>query len=263
MKITHSLVIAVGAVSSVVVPAAAADETVPLAAPEIRIDGASEQRGWYLRGDVGYGLWRDAGTPQHTGAQGVSTSFDEARFGRPVAGAIGVGYRVNDIFRADITGELFASKMDGTIDVAEPCSGSTVSGTTCSYGGEADFHAYGLMLNGYIDIANVVGFTPYVGAGIGMMRVVWDDFSGAAACSGVACGTDDTTSVLQNGESSWRFSYALMAGVTYALTDRLKLDVGYRYSDIAGGPMFRSAAGDAEDDGIRRHEVRVGLNLSF
>lgn len=263
MKRIHVLIIAAGAVWPGAEIAAASDDAVLSNAPEITIDGESAQSGWYLRGDVGYAHWRSAGSPEYTGDATGRASFDESRFGRPLAGALGLGYRINDMFRTDVTAEFFASDMEGDFDAARPCSASSPAGTTCAYDGAADVRAYGLMLNGYLDIANVAGFTPYVGAGVGVTRVVWDDFSADSACIGAACGAGGSDTASFSGKSDWRFSYALMAGVTYALTDRVKLDVGYRYSDIAGGPMFRSADGDADDDGFRRHEVRAGIHIGF
>ena len=40
------------------------------------------------------------------------------------------------------------------------------------------------------------------------------------------------------GEDGWRFTYALMAGVAYDLSNNFKLDVGYKYRSIDGGDMF-------------------------
>lgn len=254
MKPNHMLIMAAGLLWLEAGAASATDNAVPLDAPEITIDRHSAATGWYLRGDIGYALWKSAGTPGYSDEVTGASGFDDTRFGRPVAGSLGLGYRINDMFRADLTGEYFASDMEGAFDASGPCSASSPAGTSCAYDGAADMRAYGLMLNGYLDIANVAGFTPYVGAGVGVTRVAWADFHADSA------GSD---SVSLGGESSWRFSYALMAGVTYALSDRVKLDLGYRYSDIAGGPMFRSAVGDADDGGFRRHEVRAGIRIGF
>ena len=263
MKPNHILIMAAGLLSLGAGAAGAADNAVPLDAPEITIDRSGPVTGWYLRGDVGYAPWRSAGTPGYSDdATGVS-AFDGSRFGRPVAGSLGLGYRINDMFRADLTGEYFAGDMEGAFDASGPCLSSSPAGTSCVHDGAADMRAYGVMLNGYLDIANVAGFTPYVGAGVGVTRVSWDDFHADSTCVGAACAGAGSDRTSFGGESSWRFSYALMAGVTYALSDRVKLDLSYRYSDIAGGPMFRSADGDADDDGLRRHEVRAGIRIGF
>ena len=59
---------------------------------------------------------------------------------------------------------------------------------------------------------------------------------------------------------------SLMAGASYCVTDRVKLDVGYRYSHIQGGRMFEfdaSSAGPGFDHGFDTHEVRGGLRYQF
>ncbi|RVP43392.1 porin family protein, partial [Sinorhizobium meliloti] len=55
----------------------------------------------------------------------------------------------------------------------------------------------------------------------------------------------------------------LMAGVSYDVTDRLKFDAGYRYSQIADGDMFGSGGAKGHDDGLSRHEFRVGLRFAL
>src|SRR5258707_557319 len=93
-----------------------------------------------------------------------------------------------------------------------------------------------------------------VGAGIGGARVKWDDVR------------DPNTTEFNPGVSSWRFAYALMAGASYCLTDKLILDAGYRFSHIQGGRMFEwdaSSSGPGFDRGINTHEVRGGLRYQF
>jgi opacity protein-like surface antigen len=121
------------------------------------------------------------------------------------------------------------------------------------------------MANGYVDLATVAGLTPYLGAGLGVTQLRWSDVSlrtscvpGAAGCSGAA-----PLNQSFDGKSSWRFTYALMAGVSYDMTERLKLDVGYRYSQIADGGIFNSSDIDGLDDGLARHEIRAGLRMSL
>ena len=86
----------------------------------------------------------------------------------------------------------------------------------------------------------------------------WDDLNN----------TIDGVTTVHDGAENWRFAWALMAGTSYCLTDKLKLDVGYRYSHINGGRMFELApvagsAGPGFDDGFNVHEVRAGLRYQF
>ncbi|MCA1406107.1 porin family protein [Ensifer sp. IC3342] len=254
----------------------AADDEL-LDAPEITISPeGSDVSGLYLRGDIGYAPWREEGDPSYRtfdpGTNSYNTvPFDNARFAKPISGTIGIGYRFNDVVRADITAEYFEGRFDGSSLSASPCAGQG-AGTSCAFSHDANFSALGLMANGYVDLATLAGFTPYLGAGIGATNINWNTVRETATClpgGGACAGGAGATSY--EGEDSWRFTYALMAGVSYDITDRLKLDLGYRYSRIADGGMFgfgaealagaRGAKG--HDDGLSRHEIRAGLRFAL
>ena len=68
-----------------------------------------------------------------------------------------------------------------------------------------------IMLNAYYDIETGTKFTPYVGAGLGMARL---KLKGADV-----------------SESSNEFVWQLGLGVSYAATDNVSVDLGYRYVD--------------------------------
>ncbi|SDA83544.1 Opacity protein [Sinorhizobium sp. NFACC03] len=256
--------------------ALAADEDL-LNAPEITIEKETVgTSAIYLRGDIGYAPWRGEGDPYYrTFGAGTltydSVSFDNARFDKPFSGSLGVGYQFTDTFRADLTADYFEGRFSGSSSSASPCVGQG-AGTSCAFSTGADYSALGLMANAYVDFGTLAGFTPYVGGGIGATRLNWDTAIERATCvaGGGACG-GSPTSTSYEGRDSWRFTYALMAGVSYDLSEQLKLDVGYRYSHIADGEMFGfgaealvGAAGDKGfDDGLSRHEIRAGLRFSF
>ncbi|TCM53577.1 opacity protein-like surface antigen [Rhizobium sp. PP-F2F-G48] len=224
-------------------PAAQAEDVL-LSAPEVTIAAETVSTGLYLRADLGVAAFRpDAGSDLSVG--GTRSRFDDDRFDRPVSGTLGLGYRFTDILRADITADLFEGRFSGTSDA---------TGTIARY--RADLRGVGIMANGYVDLATVAGFTPYLGAGIGATSLDWNDVT--AKSGGVPISGSDYA-----GDSSWRFTYALMAGASYDLTERLKLDISYRYSDIASGDMFARAGETARDDGLSRHEVRAGLRFQL
>jgi opacity protein-like surface antigen len=256
--------------------AEAADEDL-LDAPEITISPETTDGGrFYLRGDIGYAPWRDEGDPFYRTFDAGSGSdssipFDSARFAKPVSGAIGAGYQFTDVFRADVTAEYFEGRFDGRSLTANPCAGEGV-GTSCAFSHSANFSALGLMANGYVDLATLAGFTPYLGAGIGATHIDWKTVRESSACvaGGGAC-SGATGGASYEGRDSWRFTYALMAGLSYDVTDRLKFDMGYRYSHIAGGDMFGfgverlagATGAKGRDDGLSRHEIRLGMRFAF
>jgi opacity protein-like surface antigen len=265
-----STIILATAASLVLLGGPAKAEDPPIAeAPEVSIAGDASALGWYLRGDLGYAPWTGDEAPAYrfddTGGATVGGEFDSARFSRPISGGAGIGYQFTDIWRADLTGDFFKSDFTGTARTDRPCAASAPTGTGCASDVNADLRAYGVMTNGYADLATIAGITPYVGAGIGITNVRWGNVrsqagcvDGASTCSGVTFTPQDF-----NGENSWRFTYALMAGFSYEITDNIKIDFGYRFSDIAGGRMFEVSSGTSgRDDGLTRHEIRIGLRIA-
>jgi opacity protein-like surface antigen len=250
------------------------------AAPEIKMPEVNVKtaQGWYVRGDAGYAVGTDHHAPSiraydSTSGDYGSQSFDNSRFdGSDLTGGIGIGYQFNDLIRADVTGDLFDGDFDGRFADDSPCSGGA-AGTGCRGKSSSSFRAGSLMVNGYVDLGTVAGFTPYLGAGIGATRVNWDSVDTVSACvdGAVGCGGAANIGTRYPGESSWRMTYALMAGVSYDIAPNMKVDLGYRYSHVAGGDMFGYSAADSaagaegsmgHDGGLARHEIRVGLRIT-
>lgn len=234
--------------------------------------------GWYLRGDVGYNFstegsassfrtWDFVAPPGYN-----SVSYSSSDFDSDVTWGLGMGYQFNDWFRA----EALATYMNGTFDGRSnsgtvPCTG-VVAATGCATDGSADFTAWGVMANGYVDLGTYSGFTPYVGAGIGYTLVDYDNYVTTESCVGGGCGGPAPFTTTHPGEDSWRFTYALMAGVAYEFTRNLKLDMGYKYTNVDGGDMYSfdgdsTAAGasgtQGTDDGFSTHQILASLRYAL
>lgn len=236
--------------------------------------------GWYLRGDLGYSLETSGAATRFTvfdpgpPATYSSSAFDGSGLNSDWSGSIGIGYNFTDYLRADATFDYTNGEFGGATSSAFPCPGFP-AGTSCASSDSADFKGYGFMANAYLDLGTVAGLTPYVGAGLGMTQIRWGDLTGRSRCvaGAAACPPAATLApVTHPGENEWRFTYALMAGISYDLTDNLKLDVGYRYQNIDSGAMFgydaatqlAGAVGvQAEDEGFEKHEIRAGLRYSL
>jgi opacity protein-like surface antigen len=209
--------------------------------------------GWYIRGDLDY-HWSD-----FQGAEYITYgccvpdpgtgSFASGDLDGSWSLGAGVGYQITSYLRTDLTVDYwFDSDFEG----------STVGlcgGVTCVSSDSSSYNAWVLLANAYADLGTWYGFTPYVGAGIGGAHVSWDDLGNTIA----------GTTTVHEGSEDWRFAWALMAGTSYCLTDQLKLDVGYRYTNVDGGRMFELAngAGPGFDDGFNVHEARAGLRYDF
>jgi len=230
------------AIAALVATSAVASDIEVIDAPEIDVSESVAAEGWYIRGDLGYSGWIKGGRPRMTEA-GISREFDERRFSRPFSYGAGIGYQFNDLMRADVTADFSRDDFSGS---------AACAGGPCAF--KADYSAAGVMANGYVDLGTLAGFTPYIGAGLGATYLDW----GKADCSGVGCVGSSLA-----GQDGLRFTYALMAGASMDLTSRVKLDFGYRFSDIAGGKAFRSGGGDVDirDRGLQKHEFRIGLRV--
>lgn len=250
--------------------------------PPIYVDKVPEYKpveigsGWYLRGDLGYSLstkardaftYRtfDAGPP----ASYSSDTFDSVDLSQDLNFGLGFGYHFNDWLRSDVTLERVALDFNGTRTSTTPCG---AGGTGCRTEDESSLYGYSAMLNGYVDLGTFVGVTPYVGAGAGYTYVKWDAMRSDAYCTGAGCVTSFQETTEHSGETSWRFTYALMAGFAYDVTRNLKVDIGYKYRRISSGDMFGWSSADSmngatgvqgHDGGFSQHEVHVGLRYEL
>lgn len=226
------------------------------APPPVYEQPVADVGGWYIRGDIDYhksdvrGIDYTTYTicPCNVVTPG-SNSFDSGKLKGGFSLGGGVGYKINDHFRTDLTADYwFKSNFNGSTSGVDSGGNPTTSVEV------SKMSAFLLLANAYVDIGTYHGITPYVGAGIGGAHVKWDTVY------------DPNTAETNPGSSNWRFAYALMAGASYCLTDKIILDAGYRFSHIQGGRMFEwdaSSAGPGFDRGINTHEVRGGLRYQF
>ncbi len=205
--------------------------------------------GWYIRGDVDYHRIKLRDTIY--AVSGGTSSFATTDLKNSWSLGGGVGYNVSRNFRVDLTADYwmkssFRGSTVGTCGFpAVPCNSTDTSSV----------RALVLLANAYADLGTYSGFTPYVGAGVGVAHIKWDNLTN----------DDGTVVTIHQGQKSMRGALALMAGASYCLTDKIELDGGYRFTRISGGDMFGFAnnAGPGYDKGFNTHEVRAGLRYSF
>ncbi|GLK79886.1 outer membrane protein [Methylopila turkensis] len=197
---------------------------------------------WYLRGDVGYKVYRDPDTRFH------GTKFKEEDLNDTAVIGGGVGYKFNEWFRADVTLDYeFKSKFDGKLD----CFGCTTAGL---YSDErAKISALTPLVNVYADLGTWYGITPYVGAGIGASYIMVDNYRYT---------NPNGTGGKIKGDNNWDFSWALMAGIGYNVSENLVVDAGYRYLNLGDGKTKKF--GGVNDKPVKfkdleAHEFRVGV----
>jgi opacity protein-like surface antigen len=201
----------------------------PLAEP------AASSSGWYLRGDVGVGI-----SPQpdlYSQETNVPKSFIHRDLAdAPFIGA-GIGYQFNDYLRADLTGEYHGSRrLRGTAFYQSTYSGRP-SHNYASYDG--DLRTFAVMANAYIDLGSYWGVTPYVGGGIGAAYNRLSTIKTATqfmVSDNASTFANPTPQPASGGympaRGEWSFAWALHTGMTWDVSPRFKVDLGYSYKDL-------------------------------
>ncbi|MER8444484.1 outer membrane beta-barrel protein [Mesorhizobium sp. M1066] len=284
MTLTSRMALALGALALLpLTPVHAADYD-----PPIYVDQAPDYvpvevgSGWYLRGDLGYAFNKPYEFSETPAGLVTDTS--------PLSGSIGMGYHFNDYFRGELNFGLlptskFASKFDSTCDGTQTVSVTSGGSTSvfagpstrgCEGSNDGNNKAYDVMASAFVDLGTYVGFTPYVGGGVGIAYSTYKYAEGARNCQNSSTTSGTTTTIFEcddpNGydgttqsEKQFSFAYTLGAGFAYQVSKNVAVDVGYQYTalpsakyvtaDDVGNPVFKN--------GIDYHQVKVGLRYDL
>jgi opacity protein-like surface antigen len=219
-----------GATALALAPAVARGADMPVPPPMFRAPIVEDYGAWYLRGDIGI-------TNQHvkrldSPAPGFDTTtmlvqgFDSAGlFG------VGVGYKFNNWFRTDVTGEYRAKARFSALDIF-PCTNPPSAGCAPTPGFETDQFVgtkseWLFLFNAYLDLGTWHSVTPFVGAGIGFDRMTFGNFTDTNIFEN-AIG-------FSNNNSKWNFAWALHAGLSYQVTPNFTVELAYRYTYLGNG----------------------------
>lgn len=201
---------------------------------------------WYLRGDVGYTHHKRPEADFTLAA--IEGNMARERFNDTAVLGAGIGYRFSPLFRADVTMDhRFDARFKGLPSDATIAAGSVFD--------RGHFQSSTLMLNAYADLGTHAGFTPYVGAGIGVARNILSDYTRT---------TDGGLVERLSGDDDYDLAWAVMAGVGYKLSNNFTLDLGYRYVNLGDVKTrgYDSGAG-VDVESIGAHEVRFGVRYAF
>lgn len=254
----------------------AAATTALLAAPSLAM---AQDSGVYIKGQVGYGVVTDADlvagpTAPNSLVGGVAGQGN-------LAIALGLGYDFGENWRVELEGETLYNDL------------GSINGQPSSF---AKLRADTLRLNLLYDFSNFGRWEPYVGAGVGLTRgkltAGATDFvndTGNILIRSLACvgnspppatisglGTPITTARgCQVSDRDTNFSWNLMAGLGYDITDNLSWDTNYTYTDIGDfnydgvyntanpvdGPLFGGL--ETQLEGAATHVLKTGFRYRF
>jgi opacity protein-like surface antigen/outer membrane protein OmpA-like peptidoglycan-associated protein len=209
---------------------------------------SADDAGWYVRGNVGYGISNNL---DMTGAL-VGDVEGEGN----VAGSLGIGYDFGNNWRLELDGAQLWDDL-GAISEASN-SAANVRYTTG-------------MLNALYDFDEFGAWAPYVGAGIGLaktsLHAAAHSFPNATPgfpqVNNPACPNFDTCAFT---DSDSGVAWQLIAGLGYGITDNLTWDTQYRYLNASKGDFDGLGAGAAASTTLERtgaHMLMTGFRYSF
>jgi opacity protein-like surface antigen len=194
---------------------------------------AEDFGGWYLRGDIGFSNQQVKSLNNVLDANSL-TSVQRLGFDTGGIFGLGVGYQINNWFRADVTGQYRGrSNFHGTDNITFNNGGTTGFGADTYNASKSEWL---VLANAYVDLGTWWCVTPFVGAGVGGSRVTISNFTDQSVGSlfppgtGVGAGTayGDTA-------SKWNFAWALHTGLAYKVNPGLTVELGYSYVNLGDG----------------------------
>ena len=186
--------------------------------------------GWYLRGDIGISNQK---VKRLDNALDATLLSQTQRLGFDSAGifGLGAGYRFNNWFRADITGEYRAGATFSGLDLNTFSDGGLLANGADNY--RAIKSEWLFMGNAYADLGTWWCITPFVGVGIGTARVQIANFTDQGLTVGGT--TPGPSSAYADTASRWNFAWAVHAGLAYQITPSMTMELAYRYLDMGDG----------------------------
>ena len=273
--------------------------------------------GWYIRGELGLNL--DGLQDVSIYGNPVTSIYHDNNYTDKIHFYGAVGYRLNSFLRVESglgrlagtdysTSQLMYEDPTGLDpnplavgpDDPNPCNGwGTFVGvdpdgneytyidddfiTNCINQDSVRYDITYAMTHVYADLGNWHGFSPFVGAGVGIGRLSWREELDSVLCVpqsadvreegcrayGVADQPGPNEPYTQPGTVTegvdYRLGFALTAGLGYAITPNTTVELAYRYMNF--GTSLLSTTGTTgtglSASGYGTHQVNLGLRYSI
>jgi len=222
--------------------------------------------GWYLRGEIGFSNQRTSGVHYtRESAYTPMTSFSQtSAFDTAGIFGVGVGYRFNNWFRADVTGQYRGNaNFKGTDRFNATAFGVPYSGIDNYSASKSEWL---VLANAYVDLGTWWCITPFIGAGVGGARVTISNFTD----TGINSFTGFPSFASASSASKWNFAWAAHAGLAYQVNPDLVLELAYSYVDMGEGRTGVLSAYDGTTTGnyykfkdITSHDLKLGVRWNF
>ena len=237
--------------------------------------GASAQEvGWYGAVDLGY-HWPDGidGESSNNAAGGspYNWTFNQEE---DWTGFARLGYQLNEHWRVELEGgyrpgDIESIRGGSNNSILGLCTPGVVRSAAAPNCGSAsgDVTSWTLMGNVIYDIAPGAVINPFVGAGIGINHVKVDSVGQFSSVTGAYTAANPSIQNLTIDDDDTALAWQLIAGLAWRATDRLNVDLTYRY--LGGTDLdFASTGSHALQPGVFTGEyndqsVTVGLRYSF
>jgi len=188
---------------------------------------AYSAEGLYVSGNIGFAMLSDSDITDSTEPVTLTMEYDT---GWALGGALGY-----DFNRFRVEGEI--SYQTNDID--------KVGAMGVSLAASGDVSSLAFLINGYFDFVNDSAFTPYITAGLGYAQIDLNDFN--VAGSGESDYSDDDSV----------FAYQVGLGVGYAVTEKVTIDVKYRYF------ATEDLEFDTTEVDVASHNFLFGVRFNF
>jgi len=255
--------------------AQAGDLPVPPPPPhfDAPLRGTVSAGGVYLRGDIGVGstkIGKYTSDIYAIPAIGSASLFGQ-KHPTPSFVGLGVGYKFNRWFRADMTAEFRGSGQIGYSDflTLPAAPGLTLANT---YNGHLSSRVF--MANAYVDLGTFCALgclTPFLGAGVGVSQNMISGFTDQGVVEIGGGGGVAPSFAYAPDRTKTDFAWALHAGVGYQINQNLTMEASYRYlnlgkaeSGVLVNPFVPgNTLASVKLNNIDSHDFRLGMRWAL